>query len=134
MYLSPSENSKRVNKTVLRSSLGVVILLFMVWVSSLAELFPTKLRHSRALSRLTRLTTPQNDPLKKNVPMSTALKTGERRPDWYERNVRQTIADAYTQGSASRPTPQVSVIAPHPAGVATVCCTPDTGPESTVII
>ena len=69
----------------------------------------------------------------KTVPMPTTSKTGERRPHRYERHVRQTIADVHTQGSASRPTPQVFVTVTHPAGVATVLCTPDTGAESTVM-
>ena len=72
-------------------------------------------------------------PTEKNVPMPTTSKTGERRPRWYERHVRQTIADVYIQGSASRPMPQVSVTVTHPADVATFRCMPDTGAESTVM-
>ncbi|KAK3866860.1 hypothetical protein Pcinc_027638 [Petrolisthes cinctipes] len=66
--------------------------------------------------------------------MSTPItaRWGERRHRQH-RYVRQTIADVYTRGADSRPTPRVLVRVTHPAGSDTVHCTPDTGAETTVM-
>ncbi|KAG0728874.1 hypothetical protein GWK47_031556 [Chionoecetes opilio] len=68
-----------------------------------------------------------------SLSVPTTSRWGERRHRQCKRQVRQTIADVYTKGLAARPTPQVSVTVTHPAGVANVRCTPDTGAETTVM-